>query len=157
MSKTAWIWIVVIIVILVIGFMVWGDKGLPGTEGGSSALRVGDNAVSVTDQKPGDEATVSLAVLGAPGYVVVHEKVGEEAGGTLGSSTLLPKGESQGVKVPLAIPLEIGKTYIAMLHLDNGDGVFDAGSDAPAMWEEQPIMMEFGVSADAETNVEVTI
>ena len=159
MSKKGMLWVAVVIVLLVLGFMYWGGKEAvePGSQDDTSALRVGDNAIVVTEQRPGSTANISLAVLGGDGYVVVHEMMNGELGASIGASALLPKGESESVVVSLSKSLEVGKKYSAMLHLDDGDKVFDLAKDAPAMLYGKPVMMEFGVSADAEVDVEVSI
>ena len=159
MSKKGMVWVVVVIALLVLAFVYWGAEKPVETVDNSetSAMRVGDNAIVVTEQRPGSTANVSLAVLGGDGYVVVHEMMNGELGSSIGASALLSKGESEGVVVPLSKPLEIGKKYSTMLHLDDGDKVLDLSKDAPAMLDGQPIMMEFEVSADAEVDVEVTI
>lgn len=115
----------------------------------SSGLLVGKNAINVTEQAPASEARIPMAVLESEGYVVIHEVSAGAPGKVIGSSALLPKGKSENVPVSLTAPLFLGQKYTAMLHLDNGDGVFDATLDLPAQDEISggPIMMEFNVSA----------
>lgn len=159
MNKNVIIGFVVLMgVVLVVGFgrnnvdeaIVEQDQHM--IPGNGLMVKVGKNAINVNEQKLGDTATVSFVVLEKKGYVVVHEMVAGKPGKVLGVSTILSEGKTDNVEVPLSSTLLAGKSYGAMLHLDNGDGVFNVGSDVSANDENvdgRPIMMEFQASAEA--------
>lgn len=161
MNKNIIIGVVTILVIGVVGFNLIGKKSTEeeGTQGqrvmnpaGTMQMIVGDNALYVSEQKPGTTMLAQLVMIEDKGYVVIHESDNGKPGKIVGTSRLLEKGQTMDVSITLSAPLVDGKMYIAMLHVDNGDGVFNGATDAPAQNEEvdaSPIMMEFGVSVNA--------
>lgn len=98
----------------------------------SPIILVGNNAINVETQVVGREVRVDFAILEAPGYVVIHKNQNGQPGMVIGYSTLLPKGRSElmsngaGLSGPIALSeaLVDGSSYFAMLHLDNGDGIY---------------------------------
>ena len=164
--RRTWIWVLVIAVILILAAVVFGSMGknpeaLNNTEDDSAAesatYLVSDNAINVDEQKAGSTATISFAALKDSGFVVIHESNNGVPGKVIGSSALLPPGQSNNVPISLSSPLVAGKKYIAMLHLDDGNGVLSETDDAPAKDKDgNVVMMEFeasGGSAGAGVNV----
>ena len=128
-----------------------GDKEL-GVGGDSSGLVIGQNAIYVTEQTPGRSVTVSIVRLEKPGFVVIYQDAGGTPGAVLGVSNLLPAGETEdAAPIILSRTTADGEVLHAMLHLDDGDGQFDAVVDQPARDPvgEGPVAMEVIVSTDA--------
>ena len=159
MSKQGTIWTVVIVVVLIILALVfWGGNDepevTPEPAGGAGEISgiVGENEVSIGDQVAGSRTvSVSSAFLQDDGFVAIHEK-GENGrpAAALGSSPLLTAGQSNSVSVPLSAAMVAGKTYIAMLHLDNGDGAFSEASDPVAQeGDGDEVLVEFTAKAAA--------
>lgn len=121
----------------------------------SSGMLAEENAVMVSDQRPG--TTVSgMVVLAAPGYLVIHADNSGKPGAVLGSSALLRAGENANVKVALSRASRDGEVLYAMLHTDDGDGAFSASSDALVQSRlGGPIqgMFETSSSASADTPI----
>lgn len=133
-------------------FFLLGGVKPPDTGGNSSGLIVGKNAIYVAEQVPSKTVSVAVVHLEAPGFVVIHEDTAGVPGAILGISVLLPAGETKGpVLISLSRMTKDDETIYAMLHLDDGDGVFDAGGDKPAkdLMGGEPAMMVVTVSADA--------
>lgn len=157
----------VIIIVIVIGTVMWSNKKMKDIEqnqqildNNSMGLIVGKNALNVNDQKPGILANISLVILEDKGYVVIHEITDGKPGKIIGSSALLNRGESKNISVELFNTLKEGKSYMAMLHIDNGDGLFEASLDNTAINDEVSkdiIMMEFQVSANANSDNGISI
>ncbi|MBX4211705.1 MAG: hypothetical protein KW806_02865 [Candidatus Yanofskybacteria bacterium] len=102
------------------------------------------SAVTVGDQDPGTKVLVDLVILSKPGYVAIHESANGQPGRALGHSSLLKADAYTDVSVPMTTTS--GVTYIAVLHTDNGDGIFNASTDAPVKDEDGTIIMsEFTV------------
>lgn len=101
------------------------------------------NSVAISDYTPGQTVTLYTVVLEKPGYVMIHEDDGSgKPGAGIGNSPLLPAGESSNVKVALLRPSVDGETLYAMLHTDDGDGVFGfPGPDAPLKDKQGDIIM----------------
>jgi hypothetical protein len=105
---------------------------------------VGATSVLAEDQVFGLEATVkSVKFESRAGWVAIHEDREGKPGNILGA-TWLPVGENKEVKVELLRSMEVGKTYYAMLHDDDGDKKFNYKNDLslPSSTGE-PIMMAF--------------
>lgn len=119
----------------------------PGT--GSSSMLAEENAVMVSDQRPGTTVTGTV-VLASPGYLVIHEDNAGQPGAALGASALLQAGQNSGLKVTLSRAMKEGETLHAMLHTDDGDRVFSAALDTLVQSRlGGPIHGTFEVSANA--------
>ena len=171
MNRTAVIWIVVIVILIILGVVIWGGNDRDDldeinitdtdtdTSGDVSGSVIGDNALNIDAQPVGSTARASMVSLEGRGFAVVHEELANGgAGAVLGASALLPAGQSNNVAIPLRSALVDGKTYIVMLHIDNGDGVFSESSDPIARDANgDAIMMGFDADADAEAGTSQSI
>lgn len=118
----------------------------------ASGLIISDNAIYVTEQMPERRISVSTVQLKKPGFVVIHEDANGTPGKTLGVSHLLPAGETENPPpIVLSRLTEDTETIYAMLHIDNGDGHFDASRDQSAIDPVvgEPVMMIITISKDA--------
>lgn len=123
-----------------------------GTVGNSRGLIVGRSAIYVAGQIPSKFIWVAIVRLEKPGFVVIHEDVGGVPGKILGSSVLLGVGETSNVDpINISRQTEDDETLFAMLHFDNGDGVFNPADDKPVLdaVAGEPVMMIFTTSNDA--------
>lgn len=128
------------------------------TDETTSGLRIGSNAIFVSDQKPGNSVTVGFADIADGGYVVIHEVTDGNPGAIIGNSAFLSSGELQNISVDLLSETEEGKELIAMLHNDNGDGLFNAADDAPVRDENGNIvLMRFTVLENAEASGAISL
>ncbi len=128
-----------------------------GQKSDSQGLMIGKNTLNIDEQKTGLSAVASLVILEEKGYVAIHETAGENPANIIGASALLNAGKSTNVEIILFESLKEGKTYIAMLHKDNGDGIFD-GADLPVLDETGAIlMMRFQANPLAESGAESNI
>lgn len=154
-----------IIVAIIVGatlFFRGGSEefGSPPVEGnagslerrGSTGLVIGENAIYVAEQAPSRILTVVVVHLQKPGFVVVHEATAGFPGEIFGRSAILQAGETNNpASVSLSRVTRDGETLYVMLHLDDGDGVFNAVKDKPALdpVNALPVMMIITVSAEA--------
>ena len=142
--------IVVIIVSLILFFR--GGNLASDTPQSSAGLAIGANVIYVAEQPPLQTISVALVRLQKPGFVVVHEDVAGAIGGILGASGVLPSGETKNLEsIPLSRLTREGERLYVMLHLDDGDGVFDPVKDKPVLdaISALPMMMIVTVSAQA--------
>lgn len=172
MNKTI---IGIIAVVLVAGgaYYLWGQSnnknGMPDMSSGdmknmgqgddtSSSMLAEDNAVIVSDQRPGT-SVVGTAVLAAPGFLVIHEDTAGQPGAVLGASALLSAGESRGINIKLSRPMKDGETLHAMLHTDvDQNGTFNASTDTLVQSRlGGPIHGTFQVSSKANPDAPVSI
>lgn len=98
------------------------------------------NLIEVKDQKPGDEAMIDAVSIEKKGYIVVHEDNDGKVGKIVGHSDLLNAGETKSVTFKMKI--HAGLSHWAMLHIDNGDGVFDEKQDLPLKDENGEFIMK---------------
>lgn len=128
-------------------------KQVPISDSGDEAapLLVGNNAIYVSDVKPAASVKVGFATLAGGGYVVIHEDGEGKPGAILGSSDILPQGESRNFEATLSRESVDAETLYAMLHSDNGDGTFNPSDDPPIKDDQgNIILMKFQVSNSAE-------
>lgn len=141
----------IIIAILGIGFLFLdrGNKNIPVSDDSSDFI-VSNNSIYAAEQVPGRSVSVSVIRLEKPGFVIIHDDVAGSPGKILGVSGLFKAGE---IKSPEPIKLSKttidGETIYAMLHFDDGDGIFDAPNDKPILFNTEPLMMIINVSSDA--------
>lgn len=145
--------IFVIIAVVFIGAALFrGSRDKDGSSGGSSGFVIGKNAIYVAEQAPSRTLTVTTVRFEKPGFVVVHEDASGVPGRILGASGVLPAGETNNLTpIPLSRMTQDGETLYAMLHLDDGDSMFDATKDNPFLdpAHADPVMMIITVSAEA--------
>ncbi len=84
-----------------------------------AAVASGDGEVEVT------------ATLVEPGFVTVHRSIGGAPGPIIGSSGYIESGFDVAMTLLLSELMETGMTYVALLHVDNGDEQFVAADDMP--------------------------
>ena len=143
----------VIVVVIVSAILFFRGGNLESdTPQGSAGLAIGANVIYVAEQAPLRTISVALVRLEKPGFVVVHEDVAGAIGGILGASGILPAGETKNLESILLSRLtRDGERLYVMLHLDDGDGLFDPVKDKPVLdtISALPMMMIVTVSADA--------
>jgi len=149
--------VLVVIVLLVVGgggyFLLRGGYQAPGTTQPietTTQVAVTENSVTANDQGPGESVTVARVKLVDSGYVVVHEDGGGKPGPVIGNSELL-SGRNSNVLISLSRSTLEGEVLYAMLHSDDGDGVYEfPGDDVPLKDESGNIVLsKFGLSEEA--------
>jgi hypothetical protein len=136
----AWQWIVtaiVIVALIVIGIMVFGNKKSDTNIVDNTSPIINDstntgtlevNRIIVTDQYPGNVIYISSLNLSKPGWVVVHADKAGKPGDVIGSM-YFDKGLTAGSKITLSKSTVEGGIYYAVLHMDDGDKKFDSVKD----------------------------
>lgn len=161
MNKNA-ITVFIIIIIVIVGYWFWQNPTEPmmdePVDENSNALRVEENAIYAPDQKPANEVVIGLAVLKDGGYVVIHEESDGKPGVIVGTSALLEAGSHNNLGVGLSRSSANGEGLFAMLHKDNGDGVFSAENDVPITGSTGDIiMMRFLIDETADAPPAITL
>lgn len=128
------------------------------TDSTSTSMRAEENMVVVMEQRPGNSIR-GMVHLAAPGYLVIHEDDNGEPGAIIGSSALLPAGDSDGIIVPLARATRNGDILHAMLHFEKGENAkFTAAEDTPVPSTlGGPISGWFHIADDAPDVTPVTL
>jgi hypothetical protein len=114
----------------------------PGT-----GMMVEQNSIAASAQAGSQNIDASMVMLTKPGFVVVHEDKNGQPGAVIGSSKLIQPGMVQ-MNIPLSRKTVKGEILYAMLHFDNGDGVY-SDADQPVLGKNgSPIMMNITVGAE---------
>lgn len=79
------------------------------------------------------------AEIKQPGFVTVHEAIGEAPGPVIGQSPLLTVGSHSNLIVDTTVGLQPTYDYFVLLFVDDGDGVYESGIDLPVMSDGQVI------------------
>lgn len=88
--------------------------------------------------------------LHQPGFVTIHKSMGGAPGELIGQSPYLDTTTviSSIALNPLLTP---GGDYIALLFVDDGDGVFELGVDLPVTNDGQPVRADFTAPEESQT------
>lgn len=88
---------------------------------------MGPSALTAEAQtSDGTSIVIASVTLPSPGFLAIHGDAGGSPGAVLGSSELLPAGESTDVTVTLDQPLTESGTLYPMVHIDvNGNGEYE--------------------------------
>ncbi len=155
-----WQWVVtaaVIIVLVIIGFMVFSNKGAeaPVTtpdQQTAQATNGSTNGIIMADQFPGNVAYASSVQMANTGWVVIQKNSGGKPGDVIGSA-VAPIGINP-VTIKLTQPMIDGMMYYATLYADNGDKKFDTNTDKPLTDASGNIIMKtFKASASAGAEI----
>jgi hypothetical protein len=115
----------IIAIAIAVLFMVLHTAEAPAKEG--EATR---DAITADDQSIERKHLVIKSVeLIEDGYVVIHESMEGFPMDIVGVSSLLTSGVYTNVEVPVDVVVASGEELIALIHTDNGDGVFVPADD----------------------------
>lgn len=132
-------------VVLIGGFLLLrSGSDVPAVTPG---IVVGDTNNIVVNDQDADSVSVLVASasLRATGYVIIHEDNGGLPGAIIGIGQLLQPGTYKNISV-ISNKLRPGVTYIAMLHGDDGNGIFNEANDKPLNDNAgNAVMVEFKV------------
>ncbi len=65
------------------------------------------------------------------GFITIHQAMGTAPGDIVGVSSLLPVSVLADTVIHLTKPMVYAGPYVALLHVDNGDGTFVVKDDMP--------------------------
>lgn len=94
----------------------------------------------------GGEREVRLsAEIKRPGFLTVHQAIGEAPGPVVGQSALLSPGSHPDLIIKTTEPMLSQGGYFALLFVDDGDGTYEPGIDLPVMSEGKIIKVKIGL------------
>ena len=126
--------------IALFAFIFWLAPEAP--ELSYAPIDVGGGSIAVPAQTNTNTVTFS-ADLKKAGFVTIHESVGPAPGEIIGTSSYLPEGETVDAIIPLSTAMVPGLTYVALLHVDDGDGVYDTLKDMPVKTDGSVVRVDF--------------
>lgn len=95
---------------------------------------------SIDQSVTGNKVTILSVALKENGYVVIHKEEKGKPGKIIGVSRILAPGIYSNSTIMLVEGVVSGEALVAMLHTDNGDGVFSAETDVPVKGDEMMMM-----------------
>lgn len=131
-----------------IGYVVASSSSSPEAD---RVSRDQSSPLLVSEQELGSDVLIDEARLSAPGFIAIHEDRDGGPGRIIGATTILSSGAHENVQVPVNRDTEDGERLYAMLHEDDGDGLFlFPGPDAPMTDDSGKIIVrEFSISGGA--------
>ena len=102
-----------------------------------SPVEITGSSVTVNPETTERSIQVS-AEIKQPGFVTVHEAIGEAPGPVIGQTPLLTVGSHPNLTIETT-GLEPLYDYFILLFVDDGDGIYEAGIDLPVMSDGQVI------------------
>lgn len=98
--------------------------------------------IMTVDDQTGDGTSIvvdSVSLEGGTGHIAIHIDVDGTPGAVVGNGPV-PEGVTPELVIPFDDPAASG-TYWPMLHIDNGNGIYEfPGPDAPLVVEGEPVM-----------------
>jgi len=95
----------------------------------------------VPEQAGGSEIFIENTVLQNAGFVVIHKEENGKPGEIIGASDLLQVGTKKNFLMDIDEEVVEGDTLFAMIHTDDGDGVFDGSLDSPFIDDNGDIVL----------------
>lgn len=131
-------WIVgIIIVIAIVAWMLFKPKNAAAPVTSIPAV----SAITVSDQDANTVGvTINSATLAVAGFIEIHADVNGSIGTYVGSSKVLAAGTYANQSIIMStVP---GASYWAMLHADDGNGIFEPEKDLPIKNADGEIVMQ---------------
>lgn len=107
-------------------------------------VEITGSSVTVGTQT-GEQALRVSAEIVQPGFVTVHQALGQAPGPVVGQSPLLSVGRHLNLVVTTTELLLPGSQYFVLLFVDDGDGIYQTGVDLPVMSDGQVIKQTFSL------------
>jgi len=143
--------VIIAVIIIVIGaffFFGKGDAVKTTSENGENETgsEVMSGLFSVLDQSAGGTVSLSSLKLSELVWVAIYEDVDGTRGNILGAGRFRPE-HTEGV-VKLLRNTEVGRTYYAVIHKDDGDAIFDHKTDLPFLEAGSEVVKTFTAEAE---------
>ncbi|MFH1611168.1 MAG: hypothetical protein ABIA83_01020 [Patescibacteria group bacterium] len=138
--------IIVLILLAIIGAFFFM---LPEAEPAFGPVELSGGSIVVEDQESVDEIYLAVELV-EPGFISVHESMGDAPTTVVAVSGLLPAGYYDHLLITPESPLTPGAKYITILHQDNGDGVFGLQDDKPVSVNGAVVRPSFKVGVKLE-------
>lgn len=99
----------------------------------------------------GEPGVVVDAVLGKPGFITLHDTIGDAPSTILASSDLLEEGIHSALTLSVPSGLDPEGSYVMLMVADDGDGVYEPGVDRPVMVNGEVIRVPVEIASDEIT------
>lgn len=135
---------VIIVAVLLIGIGLFLALAPEATKVVYAPVEITGSAIThVTGIAP--ESVDVTVDIKQPGFIGVHQAIGDAPGPIIGQSALLAIGSNLYVTIRTIEPIQPTGEYFALMFVDDGDGVFEAGIDLPVMSNGQVVKLKFSL------------
>ncbi|MBU0613764.1 hypothetical protein KJ766_00560 [Patescibacteria group bacterium] len=115
-------------------------------------IEVEGSSVTVENQTKPDKVVLG-AILPSSGFITVHESLSGAPAEVIGVSEFIESGIYGGYIIDLSQNMIEGSRYITLLHLDDGDGIFDMNNDLPVMSGGAVVRPDFVFTGEKEEEI----
>lgn len=143
--------VAVVVVVLLGSYFLFSQ---PANELTYKPVELEGGSIAVEDQNVTDTVTLD-AELSEPGWITIHFSMSGAPAEVVGTSQYLDAGIYNDLVITLDEDMTPGWRYIALLHVDNGDGVFTIDQDLPVSVGGEVVRSSFVAIPEAVTD-EVT-
>jgi hypothetical protein len=144
MKNKSTIIFIIVIILVVAAFFVFNSflkKSIDSTSENTEIAKPAVLGIVVPQQAGGTNVFIESVSLNNAGYVVIHRDNGGKPGKVIGVSKLLQPGTMENFLMDIDEEVVEGDSLFAMVHSDDGDGVFDAVLDVPTVDMEGNILL----------------
>ncbi len=103
---------------------------------------VGGGTLTAPEQTSLETVTLA-ATLVAPGWVTVHQSLGAAPAAIIGTSDYLLAGTYDNLTIKLSEPMLPNYKFIALLHVDDGNQIFESHFDLPVKFNDSVVRVDF--------------
>ncbi len=139
----------VLLLIAILGIGTFFFFAKPAPELSYGPIEVAGSSIAAT--AVGDAEVDIIAAVQRSGFVSIHESVGGAPGPIIGYSGLISVGSNVSVTILTSQLMTPGLPYVALLHVDNGDGTFIIKDDMPVTSNGVSVRADFNAPAVKET------
>ena len=141
---------------LLLGYVLFGNQTVLAPIGGDERNSVTTNksnfvspderssnqsVIVINTQRPGGAVFIRSIVMTEPGWIAIHDSLNGQPGNILGAY-YFPAGTHTDKIIPLLRAVIDGDPYLAVIHNDDGDRVFDHKMDLPRTSLDGRLQME---------------
>lgn len=131
-------------IIIFAGYFLSAD---PAPEVAFGPVEVG-GSITIKDQNQLDFVEFEVEIV-KPGFITIHRTISTAPAEVIGTTGLLDIG-NHNLKITLTGEMLPGFKYVALLHVDNGDRIFEADKDFPVMTNGEVVRPYFLAIPEAE-------
>ncbi len=125
--------------ILVIVLLLFTQPQDPTSVSNEANGEVFTPTLTIDPQEPSESILVSNATLEKPGFISAFKTMNSNTPDETNFSGVsgLIEGSQENIQVPLTTPSIEGETYTVIIHVDDGDGIFEfPGDDSPSTFAD---------------------
>ena len=135
------------IVILLGAFFLFSE---PVPEIAYKPVELSGGSITVEDQNVVDSVTLDTELV-EPGWITIHFSMSGAPAEVVGTSAYLDVGVYDDLVITLDDEMMPGWRYIALLHVDDGDQMFDIQKDLPVSVNGEVVRPSFVAIPEAAT------